>query len=87
MSFRMAARSASELSSRQRQQVSREVLASLEQLGLGKRDEVAGLLHLDLSSLAGERSADDVPSPLLRQHVGYLEVEPGVVRLEILTAN
>ena len=82
-----ALQSVSAVSRRARQRTEKRAQDVLGKLGLGKRDEVAGVLRLDLSSLAGDPREADRTSPLLRVHFGYLLVEPGVVRLEILTED
>lgn len=73
------------LSGRKRQRLVRDAESVLGELGLDEGDEVAGLLRLDLSPLAG--AAGKGRSPLLRQHVGYLEVTGGSVRLEVVTQD
>jgi hypothetical protein len=80
-----ALRAASSVSRRDRQRAQHEVDAALEQLGAADHKEVAGVFRIDLSHLAGERASDDAISPLLRRHVGYLEMDRNVLRIEILT--
>lgn len=72
---------------RDRASARRDIFASLKWLGVSRRQPVAGVFQVDLAALVSESSSAAGSSPLVRRHVGYLQIEPGLLRVEILGEN